>query len=138
MKYVSLTIITRSWAKIRTSNTVHAREMHVAQNVKESDWKLFRKRLPQWQEAFMERLLADYSQIIESDQSAAERFWALFERIRNDRQSAGVVAEMRRSVMRNNLLGLLLDGVIGFDDLEGFSDELRDSLEVSYKVYSEY
>lgn len=112
--------------------------MHVAQNVKESDWKLFRKRLPQWQEAFMERLLADYSQIIESDQSAAERFWALFERMRNDRQSAGVVAEMRRSVMRNNLIGLLLDGVIGFDDLEGFSDELRDSLEVSYKVYSEY
>ena len=33
-------------------------------SVKESDWKLFRKLLPEWQERFMERLLGEYSTMI--------------------------------------------------------------------------
>ena len=28
----------------------------------ETDWQLFHKKLPEWQEAYMERLLAEYAE----------------------------------------------------------------------------
>ena len=61
----------------------------------ESDWKLFRKKLPGWQEAYMEKLLEEYRGILESDGRASERFWALEKRINSDKQNPGVQANMR-------------------------------------------
>ena len=59
---------------------------------------------------------------------ASDKSWELEKRIKNDKHSVGVVAEMRRSVMFPNLIDLLRDGAITPNDLEGFSDELRESL----------
>ena len=97
-------------------------------SVKESDWKLFRKLLPEWQERFMGRLLGEYSTMIAGQGLASDRFWRLQERLQKDVRKTGVRVEMKRSVLIMNLLSLLHEGAISKDDLNGFSEELRQSL----------
>ena len=92
--------------------------------VKEQDWKLFRQRLPDWQEAYMDRLNQEYIQILSGKELASDKFWELEKRIRMDKKSVGVVAEMRRSQLYSNLLSLLINEIIREDDLNGFSEEL--------------
>ena len=96
--------------------------------VNESDWKLFRSRLPGWQEAYMARLNKEYIELLSGPGPASEKFWELEKRIRRDKKSGGVIMEMRRSIMDMNILSLIADGVIGLDDLEGFSDDLRERM----------
>ena len=94
----------------------------------EKDWKLYREKLPEWQEAYMERLIKEYMELLAEDKAASEKFWALDKRIRADRQSLGVrVIEERRSKLQNILTGLIIEHVISLDDLQDFSEELRES-----------
>lgn len=102
----------------------------------EEDWKLFRKKVPQWQENDMERLLGEYRAIISEERLPSERFWALYQRMRKDSTNPGVQIRMSRSKMRDNVLHLLLDGVIGLSDLEGFSLELREDMEKQLEIES--
>ena len=97
-------------------------------SVKESDWKLFRKLLPEWQERFKGRLLGEYSTKIAGQGLVSDRFWKLKERLQEDLRKTGVRAEMKRSVMIMNLWSLLREGAISKGDLDGFSEELRQSL----------
>jgi len=96
--------------------------------VKEQDWKLFRKKLPLWQEAYMDKLNQEYIRILSGESLASEKFWELEKRIRIDKKSVGVVADMRRSQMYSNLLSLLVNEIIGEDDLDGFSEELTETV----------
>ena len=89
----------------------------------ESDWKLFRKRVPVWQENYMAKLMEEYREILDS-----EKFWALEKRLLEDRKCPGVVIDMHRSTMRDALFRMLSQGVIQHSDLEGFSQELLESL----------
>lgn len=57
----------------------------------ERDWKLFRSRLPQWQEAYMEKLNREYVTLLTSDRSASEKFWALEERIKKRQAPCGCI-----------------------------------------------
>lgn len=50
--------------------------------VNEKDWKLFRSRLPGWQETYMERIVEEYMELLGSEGQASEKFWALDERIK--------------------------------------------------------
>ena len=96
--------------------------------VKEKDWKLFRKKLPVWQEAYMERLIKEYTELLNGDEAASEKFWTLDKRMRADRQSLGVrVDELSRSKLQNILTGLIIENVMTEDDLQNFSEELRES-----------
>lgn len=97
-------------------------------NVNESDWKLFRAKLPGWQEVFMEHLNQEYTALLAGAGKASEKFWALEKRIREDQKLIGVVARMSRSNMYHNLLGLLLEGVITLEDLNDFSEDLREKM----------
>ena len=81
--------------------------------INESDWKLFRTKLP--------GLLA-------SSDSASEKFWALEKRINTDKQSVGVIARMSRSNMYHNISSLLSEHVITLDDLADFSEEMRNRM----------
>ena len=102
----------------------------------EKDWKLFRKKLPEWQEAYMERLIKEYAELLNSDKAASEKFWSLDKRIRADRQSLGVrVIEERRSKLQNILTGLIIEHVISLDDLQDFSEELRESTSQWIQMY---
>ena len=42
--------------------------------VNESDWKLFRSRLPGWQEACMERLVEKYAALLAGPGKASDKF----------------------------------------------------------------
>lgn len=91
----------------------------------EADWKLFRKRVANWQEKYMERLNKEYIEILSADTNAADKFWTLEKRINRDRKDAGVQLEMRRSRLLHNLIELIYEKAITCDDLEGFSEGLR-------------
>ena len=97
-------------------------------SVKESDWKLFRKLLPEWQERYMGKLLGEYLTMIAGQGLASDRFWKLKERLQEDVHKTCVCAEMKRSAMIMNLWSLLREGAISKDDIDGFSEELRQSL----------
>lgn len=94
----------------------------------ESDWKQFRKKVPVWQETYMERLVEEYQTILCSKENASEKFWTLEKRIAKDKHNPGVIIDMRRSQMRNDILYLLQYGVISLGDLDDFSQELQESM----------
>ena len=91
----------------------------------ESDWKLFRTRLPIWQENYMEKLNHKYIALLTGSGSTADNIWELNRHMQEDKRSIGVVAGMSRNNMELNMLHLLHDGVITPADLDGFSEELR-------------
>ena len=95
------------------------------QGFTEKDWKLFRKKIVDWQEAYMDRLNKEYIALLSEDDDASTKFWKLEERIRKDKRKAGVQVEMSRSNMIDNLLSLIDEGAIGLEDLDGFSEELQ-------------
>ena len=103
--------------------------------VKEQDWKLFRRKLPLWQEAYMDKLNQEYIRILSGEGNASDKFWELEERIRRDKKSVGVVADMRRSQMHSHLISLLLNEIIREEDLDGFSKELTEALQFVSEQY---
>lgn len=96
--------------------------------VNESDWKLFRKRLQEWQERCMEQLAESYAALLSGPGKASDKFWELEKRLRKDKKRVGVVADVSRSEMYYNLLYLLDDKTITLEDLAGFSPDLRERL----------
>jgi len=98
----------------------------------EADWKLFRMRLPDWQERYMEKLIEEYKALLSTDEPASEKFWNLEKRIKNDKKDTGVLAQdVSRSNMRFLMMDLINEGAITEADLEGFSEKYRD-LMVAY------
>ena len=89
-----------------------------------NDWKLYRQKLPTWQEAYMEQLLREYQTLLSGDGPASFKFWELKKRINQDALHPGVIASIRRSDAIFNIAVMLHDGVITDEALEGFSDEL--------------
>ena len=75
--------------------------------VSKRDWKLFREKLPGWQESYMERL-------------------CLEERIKKDRKAPGVILSVSKSDMLIDLVRLVQDEVIGLGDLSDFSEDVQE------------
>ena len=95
----------------------------------EKDWKLFKKKLGDWQEAYMDKLIEEYKDILNSDTSSSDKYWTLRKKIYNDYKSPSVLArDVSRSNMFIILLGLLRDEAITMDDLDEFSDELKEDI----------
>ena len=93
----------------------------------EKDWKLFRNKISDWQEAYMEKLNKEYI-VLSGEGNASDKFWKLEKRIREDKKDCGVQCEMSRSNQFYIMLSLLNEGAITFDDLEDFSDDLKDTM----------
>lgn len=110
---------------VRGENTVY--------QVKERDWRLFCQRLPNWQEAYMDKLNQEYIRLLSEEGLASDKFWALEKRIRMDKKSVGIVADMRRSQLYSNLLSLLVNEIIREDDLDGFSEELSETIKYAVR-----
>ncbi len=108
---------------IRKGNKMHRIEIN------EADWKLYRSRIADWQEDYMERLCKEYIELLSSDQNASDRFWAVFDKIKEDSEKTGVIARNARSSMISNIVNLLQEGAITDKDLEGFSGELIEKVE---------
>ena len=94
--------------------------------VNEKDWKLFRNKIVEWQEAYIDKINKEYINLLSSGERPGTKFWALEKRIRNDKNDAGVVVEMKRSKLIDNVAALLDEGAITMNDLEEFSDEFKE------------
>lgn len=94
----------------------------------EKDWKLFRNKISDWKEAYMEKLNKEYVALLSGKGNASDKFWKLEKRIREDKKDCGVQFEMSRSNQFYIMLSLLNEGAITFDDLEDFSDDLKDTM----------
>jgi len=90
------------------------------------DWTLFKNKIADWQESYMDRLNKEYIDLLSEDTNPSEKFWRLDQRIKEDRKKTGVQLEMSRSNLINNIISLISDGVISFENLEEFSDELKE------------
>lgn len=84
----------------------------------EKDWKLFRNKIFDWQESYMEKLNKEYIVLLSGEGNASDKFWKLEKRIREDKKDCGVQCEMSRSNQFYIMLSLLNEGAITFDDLE--------------------
>ncbi len=42
--------------------------------INKSDWKLFREKVPIWQERYMEQLIGDYMTLLRSGEKASDKF----------------------------------------------------------------
>lgn len=59
---------------------------------------------------------------------ASTKFWEIEKRIKRDRKTPGVCIELRKSDMFWDIAGLIHDKVISMDDLEEFSDDLKEAV----------
>ncbi len=107
--------------------------------VKEKDWKQFRKVLPEWQEAYMDKLTKEYIALLSSDRQASDRFWSLDKRIKADKKCTGVIArDIRRSHMFQHIIDLMYEGAITEDDLKDFSEDLQDTVKTRLEIDRRY
>lgn len=94
-------------------------------NFTKRDWMLFRNKIIDWQEAYMDRLNKEYIKLLSEDANPSNKFWSLEKRIKEDRKNAGVQLEMSRSNLIPNIISLINENAISFKNLEEFSDELK-------------
>ena len=97
--------------------------------VSKSDWKLFRARIGDWQEAYMERLVKEYMDLLDGAENASDKFWKLEERIKKDKKHPGVMLELSKGNMIFDIVALINSDVIITADLADFSDELKESVD---------
>ena len=96
--------------------------------ISKNDWLLFKKKLPLWQERYIEALNYEYIRILNGSEKASEKFHLLEKSIMQDRHYPGVYAEMTKENMLPVLVTLIRDGIISANDLEGFSSELLEKI----------
>ena len=96
--------------------------------VLKKDWKLYREKIGSWQEAYMEKLVAEYVDYLNSDVPVSTKFWGMEKRIKRDKKNPGVLIELNKRDMPFDLVRLLKLGVITDADLEEFSDELKETV----------
>lgn len=96
--------------------------------VSKKDWKLYREKLPGWQESYMEKLITSYVKYLESKEPASTKFWELEKKIKRDRKNPGVLMELSKQDMPFDLIRLIHEDVITVDDLDDFSDELKETV----------
>ena len=72
--------------------------MSATDKIKEADWRLFRSRLPIWQEAYMERLNREYIALLSGTGSASEKFWELDRRVISTAELDGFSEELREKL----------------------------------------
>ena len=95
-------------------------------DISKKDWKLFREKLSDWQEKYMEGLVKEYVNFLNDDKKpASDKFWELEKRIKEDKHHPGGIMEMSKSEVIWDIVRLIRLKVITYDDLSEFSGELR-------------
>lgn len=67
---------------------------------------------------YMDRLNKGYIELLSGEGNASDKFWALEERINKDKKDKGVILRKSRSQMLSNILSLIEEGAIGYEDLD--------------------
>ena len=76
----------------------------------------------------MGKLNQEYIAILNKDGNPSDLFWELEKRIKQDKRRPGVSMEMQKQYLLYNLSSLIVDGAITLDDIDGFSEELKDGV----------
>ena len=98
-------------------------------DISQMDWKLFREKLSDWQENYMEGLVKEYANFLNDDKKpASEKFWELEKRIKEDKRHPGVIMEMSKSEAIWDIVRLIRLKVITYNDLSDFSGELQNEV----------
>ena len=92
--------------------------------ISKADWKLYRERVSDWQEHYMEQLNQEYVNLLTSTGNASDHFWEL------QKKHPGVLIELRKSTAIWDIAYFVRDQVITLDDLEGFSEDLIDAVKL--------
>lgn len=95
--------------------------------ISKADWKLYRERVSDWQEHYMEQLTKEYVELLTSPGNASDHFWELEKRIKQDKKHPGVLIKLRKSV---DIAYFVRDKVITMNELEGFSEDLIDAVKL--------
>ena len=106
-----------------------------SRDVSKKDWNLFRSKSAGWQETYMDRLTKEYIELLSSEINASEKFWTLEKRIKADKRRTGVRMDVDRTEMIFNLMDLLDEGAITMDDLEEFSDDLKERMQRHLEIW---
>lgn len=97
--------------------------------ISKADWKLFREKIPVWQEHYMEKLAQEYVILLtDKDKTASAKFWTLEKRIKEDIRKPGVLISMRKPEAIRDIVMLIHDGAICLEDLKDFSDDLQETV----------
>ena len=76
----------------------------------------------------MDKLNREYIDLLSEDATPSEKFWRLDKRIKEDIKKTGVQLQMSRSNLISNIILLINEGAINFENLEEFSDELKETV----------
>ena len=98
--------------------------------ISKADWKLYRERVLDWQEYYMEQLTREYVELLTSPGNASDHFWELEKRIKQDKKHPGVLIELRKSTALWDIAYFVRDKVITKDELKGFSADLIDAVKL--------
>lgn len=98
--------------------------------ISKRDWKLFRERVPEWQEHYMEQLTKEYIKLLSAPGNASDHFWELEERIKRDKKHPGVLIEMSKSSAIWDIVIFVRKKVITMDELAGFSEDLIEAVKL--------
>lgn len=96
----------------------------------ESDWKTFRKRVPEWRERYLRVKNEEIVAILtDRDRSPTEQFWNAKEKMSDEaRILVDCLDGHSRSKMFRYLLLMYRHGLVGDEDLEEFSAGLRQDI----------
>ena len=97
--------------------------------ITKADWKLFMEKVPEWQEAYMERLLKEYVKMLQSKKPASTKFWDLDKRIKKDKKNPGVQMQLDKGEAIFDIVTMINLGIITQEDLADFSDDLKESVQ---------
>ena len=98
--------------------------------ISKADWKLYRERVSDWQEHYMEQLTKEYVELLTSPGNASSHFLELEKRIKQDKKHPGVLIELRKSTALWDIAYFVREKVITMNDLEGFSADLIDAVKL--------
>ena len=100
------------------------------QDISEKDWKLFRRKLPEWQKNHMNRLFKEYKELIDSDLDEGKIFYQLKNRVNSDYRTPGVCVSISRKDTPFTVAQLIYDKAISLDDISEFSDDFKEVVEL--------
>ncbi len=101
--------------------------MHMTDRPSESDWKRFRRIVPELRERYLRRRNSELSAILGDESSTAtDQFWAASERIEETGKILRACFDGHtRSTMMSFLMMMYRHQMLTEDDLDGFSEGVR-------------
>jgi len=102
----------------------------------ESDWKTFRKRVPQWRERYLSRKNQEIITVLTDEQrTPTEQFWDAKAKMKEESKILETCLDGHsRSKMSGYLSLMYRYGFIGDADLDEFSGELRARILIASRV----